>query len=310
MQNAEYLQLVQTPEDREDHYARVIDRYYELVTPLCRDVWSDSFHLAWFAEGQRLPEAQLTLQHWLADQGGFTAGSRLLDVGCGIGGPAAAIAERTGAEVTGVNICGHQVQVARSLHRDSEVGQRLTFVEGDAMALPFGPAEFDGAFSIEALCYAPDKQHAYAEIAKVLRPGGGFVGVDWFCADDISEADYARWVEPMCQGFAIPHLIPFGAVKGHLEAAGFEVESVSRYSDHGDIGPNWTPGSPDSGADSADPGAVAESFETLLAASMPALRDGCEQGSVIMGCWVARKQGARKQGDSAGHRPVRSGDRA
>ncbi|QMU70540.1 cyclopropane-fatty-acyl-phospholipid synthase family protein [Streptacidiphilus sp. P02-A3a] len=306
MQNAEYLELVRTPGDREEHYARVVDRYYELVTDVCRDVWSDSFHLAWFAEGQRLPEAQLTLQRWLADQGRFSAGDRLLDVGCGIGGPAAAIAEHTGAEVTGVNICGHQVQVARSLHRDSEVGQRLTFVEADAMALPFGPAEFDGVFSIEALCYAPDRQHAYAQIAKVLRPGGGFVGVDWFCADGLSDADYARWVEPMCQGFAIPHVIPFGALKGLLQAAGFEVESVSRYSDHGDIGPNWQlhdANAAQAGGDRPDP--AAGGFETLLAASMPALREGIEQGKVVMGCWVARKRA-----DAAQDRPDRRGERA
>ncbi len=291
MQNAEYLQLVETPADREDHYARVIEHYYELVTPMCRDVWSDSFHLAWFAEGQGLREAQLALQRWLADQGGFTAADELLDVGCGIGGPAAAIAGYTGARVTGVNICGPQVKVAQELHRDSDVAKQLTFVEADAMALPYQAGAFDGVFSIEALAYAPDKQRAYAEIARVLVPGGGFVGVDWFCADDISDADYARWVEPMCQGFAIPHVIPFGAVKDHLEAAGFEVESVSRYSDHGDIGPNWQVCAPVAGRADGDPGRTPEGFETLLAGSLPALRDGCEQGKVIMGCWVARKRG-------------------
>ncbi|WP_316528325.1 SAM-dependent methyltransferase [Kitasatospora brasiliensis] len=283
MHTSEYLRLVRTPADRQDHYARVVDRYYELVTEVCREIWSDSFHLTWFTEGQGLPEAQRALQHWLADRGGFTAGDRLLDVGCGIGGPAAAIARRTGAEVTGVNICGHQVEVARSLHRDSEIGRRLTFLEADAMALPFAPAEFDGAFSIEALCYTPDKPRAYAQVARVLRPGGGFTGVDWFCADGLSAADHARWVEPMCQGFAIPDVIPFGALPEHLEAAGFEVESVSRYEDHGDIAPNWQDHQPPDDD-------LADGFERLIAGSMPALREGIEQGKLVMGCWVARKK--------------------
>ncbi|MFE4973677.1 SAM-dependent methyltransferase [Kitasatospora sp. NPDC056651] len=292
MHNAEYLRLVRTPEDRQEHYARVVDRYYELVTEVCREVWSDSFHLAWFAEGQGLREAQRTLQHWLADQGGFTAGDSLLDVGCGIGGPAAAIARHTGARVTGVNICGHQVEVARSMHRRSEVGRRLRFVEADAMALPFARAEFDGVFSIEALCYAPDKRHAYAQIARVLRPGGGFVGADWFCADGLSPADHARWVEPMCQGFAIPHVLPFGELEEHLEAAGFEVESVSRYDDHGDIAPNWQGRGPqpDRAVGGEPPAWAADGFESLLAGSMPALREGIEQGKVVMGCWVARRR--------------------
>ncbi|MYW00627.1 class I SAM-dependent methyltransferase [Streptomyces sp. SID3343] len=293
MQNTEYLELVETSGDREKNYARVVDRYYELVTPMCRDVWSDSFHLAWFTEGQQLPEAQSALQRWLADRGGFAAGDALLDVGCGIGGPAAAIAEYTGADVTGVNICGHQVRVARAMNRTGDVGRRLTFVEADAMALPFAPAAFDGAFSIEALCYTPDKDRAYAEVAKVLKGGGAFVGVDWFCADDLSDADYERWVEPMCRAFAIPRLIPFGAVEGHLEAAGFEVESVSRYSDHGDIEPNWRLCAANSASAAGGNGSdtPTESFETLLQASVPALRDACREGKVIMGCWVAHRRG-------------------
>lgn len=308
MQNTEYLELVETAGGRENHYARVVDRYYELVTPMCRDVWSDSFHLAWFAEGQQLHEAQRTMQRWLADRGGFTAGDELLDVGCGIGGPAANVAEYTGAAVTGVNICGHQVRVARSLHT-GDVGTRLTFVEADAMQLPYGSGRFDGVYSIEALCYTPDKHRAYAEVARVLKPGGAFVGADWFCADDLSEADYARWVEPMCRAFAISRVIPFGAVREHLETAGFEVESVSRYDDHGDVAPNWrlcaensanaagVAGAADAAGVGGASGAVdasnsrPESFESLLEASVPALRDACRAGKVIMGCWVARRRG-------------------
>ncbi|WP_075731651.1 SAM-dependent methyltransferase [Streptomyces acidiscabies] len=311
MRNAEYLELVRTPEDREHHYARVVDRYYEQVTDVCRDVWSDSFHLAWFTEGQQLHDAQHTMQRWLADQARFTAGDRLLDVGCGIGGPAATVAAHTGAEVTGVNICGHQVRVARSLHTGTE---RLTFVEADAMNLPFGAGEFDGVFSIEALCYAPDKRQVYAGIAKVLRPGGAFVGADWFCADGLSEAEYARWVEPMCQGFAIPHVIPFGELKGYLEEAGFEVESVSRYDDHGDIGPNWTPAAPGSDAAGDErPDLTADGLENLLARSLPALRDGCVEGKVIMGCWVARKRmdegaGSHEYGHAGAQAPAPAPD--
>lgn len=284
MEITEYLRLVETPMSRTNHYAKMVEAYYELATPYYRDLWADSFHLTWFADRQTLGEAQLAQEHWLADKAGFGAGARLLDVGCGIGGPAAAIAEHTGAHVTGVNISGVQVEMARSRPLRRDLRNLLEFVQADAMELPFGPAEFDGAFSIEALCHTPDKGRAYAQIARVLKDGAVFVGTDWFSADGISAPDYARWIEPACQALALPHLISLDELRTSLEAVGFEVESVSRYGDHGAVEPNWRLFDPieDKLGESAE--------HMFLKGALDTLRNGYDSDNFVLGCWLAHKR--------------------
>ncbi len=284
MEITDYAGLIGDKARRTDHYAEMVEAYYELATPYYRDLWADSFHLTWFAEGQSLPEAQLAEEHWLADRGGFKSGDRLIDVGCGVGGPSAAIARYTGAHVTGVNISGLQVELARTRPMGPELRSLLEFVKADAMALPFGPDEFDGAFSIEALCHTPDKGQAYAQISRVLKPGGAFVGTDWFEADGVSEADHARWIEPICQTTAMPYLLPFGELKQGLEEAGFEVTAISQYHEHGAVEPNWQLFDP------IEQQLGASGEQQLLKASLDVLRDGYESGAFVLGCWLARKR--------------------
>jgi ubiquinone/menaquinone biosynthesis C-methylase UbiE len=278
-----YVGLISEPTSRTDHYAEMVETYYEMVTQFYRDAWADSFHLTWFGEGQRLGEAQLAEQHWLADRAGFGSGDRLIDVGCGIGGPAAAIAAYTGAHVTGVNISGIQVELAKTRPMGPELRSMLDFVKADAMDLPFDPGEFDGAFSIEALCHTPDKRLAYAQIARVLKPGAPFVGTDWFHADGISPADYARWIEPICQTMAMPHLLSYGELKRALTEAGFDVDAMSEYREHGAVEPNWQLFDPIE----QQLGAAGE--PQYFKASLDALRDSYGAGAFILGCWVARK---------------------
>lgn len=279
-----YLSLISDTRSRVDHYAEMVETYYEMVTQFYRDVWTDSFHFTWFGEGQGLGEAQLAAQHWLADQAGFRPGDRLIDLGCGIGGPATAIAAHTGARVTGVNISGVQVEIARARSLDAGVRDLLDFVKADIMDLPFGPGEFDGAFSIEALCHTPDKNLAYAQIARVLKPGAPFVGTNWFHADGISQADYAQWIEPICQTLAIPQLLPYGELGHALEEAGFEVGAVSEYREHGAVEPNWKLFDP------IEQHLGATDEPQYFKAALDALRDAYGSGAFVLGCWVARKR--------------------
>jgi cyclopropane fatty-acyl-phospholipid synthase-like methyltransferase len=280
-----YVGLISDTASRTDCYAEMVETYYEMVTQLYRDVWADSFHLTWFDEGKSLGEAQLAEEHWLADQAGFRPGDRLIDVGCGIGGPAAAVAAHTGARVTGVNISRVQVEIARTRPLDQRLRDQLDFVKADVMNLPFDPGQFDGAFSIEALCHTPDKRLAYAHIARVLKPGAPFVGTDWFHADGLSAADYARWIEPICQTMAMPHLLSFGELRRALEDAGFEAGSLSEYREHGAVEPNWKLFDP------IEQHLGATDEPQYFKAALDALRDAYGSGAFVLGCWVARKKG-------------------
>ncbi|MGW3634623.1 SAM-dependent methyltransferase [Streptomyces sp. NPDC005122] len=287
MDIAAYVNAIATAESRSQSYDDMVRFYYDFATTPYRDLWGDSFHLSWFAPGQDLRAAQQAQELWVAESGGFGPDMRVLDIGCGVGGPARYIAAQTGAHVTGVNISPCQVEIAERTAGELGKGS-VRFELGDAMRLPDSwHGSFDGAYSIEALCHTPDKAQAYREVAQVLRPGAAFTGCDWFCRDGIDADDYARALEPLCQMLALPNLISMAKLRNMLAAAGLTVESTSTYQDYGDVTPNWElfdhvgRALTGSGTDTGT--------EQILRDSLALLRGGSESGDFVLGCWVARK---------------------
>lgn len=104
-------------------------------------------------------------------------GDRLLDVGCGRGGPGLWIAAQTGATLLGVDIATTALDSARA--RAARLGLSATFGEGSFAALPVADGAADAVMSVDALLFAPDKAAAARELARVLRPGGRLVFTSW-----------------------------------------------------------------------------------------------------------------------------------
>ncbi len=103
------------------------------------------------------------------------ADARVLDVGCGRGGPAAYIARRLRAsEVTGLDASEDGIRFCRGRH----VHPGLSFVHGSAEELPFEDARFDVVLNVESShCYL-NPTAFFSEVARVLRPGGAFCYAD------------------------------------------------------------------------------------------------------------------------------------
>jgi ubiquinone/menaquinone biosynthesis C-methylase UbiE len=99
----------------------------------------------------------------------------LLDIGSGIGGPARYFANRFGCRVTGIDLTAEFCDVARHLTRMLDLEDRIAFEVGDALAMPFGEAGFDGAYSMNVSMSIGDKGRFYREIHRVLKPGAWLV---------------------------------------------------------------------------------------------------------------------------------------
>jgi SAM-dependent methyltransferase/uncharacterized glyoxalase superfamily protein PhnB len=117
----------------------------------------------------------LTAQEWLefADRLAVGAGSKVLEVGSGSGGPAVYLAIQRGCQVTGVDINEHGVKNARALADARGVGTRATFEVVDAgQPLPFPAESFDAIVSNDAMCHIDDRLSVLREWYRVLRSGG------------------------------------------------------------------------------------------------------------------------------------------
>lgn len=146
-------------------------------------------------------------------------GDHLVDIGSGIGGPARYYAQRFGCRVTGIDLTAAFCEVARHLTRLLGMEDKVRFEVGDALAMPFGDASFDGAYSMNVSMNIADKRALYREIRRVLKPGA------WLLLSEVAkgsggELDYpTAWAASARTSFlATPE-----ETRSGLAEAGFEV---------------------------------------------------------------------------------------
>jgi len=103
-------------------------------------------------------------------------GEAVVDLGSGLGVDSfiAAAAVGEAGRVTGVDIAASEVRHATARARERSLDGRVSFVVGDLERLPLPAASADAVISNGAFCLAPNKPKAFAEVWRVLRPGGRF----------------------------------------------------------------------------------------------------------------------------------------
>ncbi len=107
----------------------------------------------------------------------------LLDIGSGIGGPARYFASRFGCRVTGIDLTAAFCTVATELTRRLGLQQQVNFLVGNALAMPFDDAQFDGTYSMNVSMNIADKAALYREMHRVLKPGA------WLLLSELAEGD-------------------------------------------------------------------------------------------------------------------------
>ena len=109
-----------------------------------------------------------------AEQLDVRPGMRLLDIGSGLGGPSRYFAHNYGCRVTGIDLTEEYVRVARALARRVGLDALVSYEQGSAVSLPFAAAAFEGAYMLHVGMNIEDKARLFAEVRKVLVPGGVF----------------------------------------------------------------------------------------------------------------------------------------
>ena len=184
--------------DRAFHSTASVADAYDRWTDdqLLERLWGDHVHLGHYGSPPRRRDfraAKVDFVHELVRWSGLDQlppGSRVLDVGCGIGGSARILARDYGLDVLGISISPGQIARARAL---TPASLSCRFAVMDALALELPDGGFDAVWSVEAGPHMPDKQRYADELLRVLRPGGLLAVADWNRRDPAAGA--LSWLE-------------------------------------------------------------------------------------------------------------------
>ena len=121
--------------------------------------------------GDTLHPGGLALTHRLSGLVGIRRDDLVLDVACGCGASAMAVARSFHCRVVGVDL-GFGVAEATRRAKESNMNGRVSFVLGDAEMLPLSGESFDAALCECSMSLFPDKGRGVAEVARLLRAGG------------------------------------------------------------------------------------------------------------------------------------------
>ena len=146
-------------------------------------------------------------------------GVHVLDIGCGIGGPARYLAHTFGCRVTGLELVESFCRAATMLTAWTGLDERVDFHHGNALEMPFPDAGFDVAWSQNVAMNIEDKRALYAEAHRVLRPGGHLA----FAEVALGPAGEVIYPVPWAREPAISFLVPPDEMRAGLEAAGFRI---------------------------------------------------------------------------------------
>ncbi len=154
-------------------------------------------------------------------------GQRVLDLGCGIGGPALHLAARHGARVVGIDIEEPLVARATRAAREQGLADAVRFETVEPGPLVFPDASFDLVFSSGAITQIADKAGIFRECCRVLKPGGHLSCYDWMKSEGEYSPDMLYFFEMEGLTYAMETLERHGEI---LAAAGFvdiELEDAS-----------------------------------------------------------------------------------
>jgi 27-O-demethylrifamycin SV methyltransferase len=147
--------------------------HYDFVSDVWQIIYGDNFHAGYFYRpDESYKQATENLITELANLGNFSPESRVLDVGCGIGGPAVCLHEKYGCHVHGITISEKGVLKARESAKRKGYDSHLTFTVTDAQDNKLPDSSFDIVWAMESFHLIDDKAKTFAECYRVLKPGG------------------------------------------------------------------------------------------------------------------------------------------
>ena len=220
------------PDSSSYDHTETVNDYYDLCSELMQFGWNESLHFAPLRPEETLEEAIVNHQRLMIERLRLHEGMRIVDIGCGVGGPMRRVARESGAKVVCLNNNKRQLEEAKRRNLKAGLDHKAEYIECNFMDMStIEGNSFDAGYAIESTCHAPDKEGAFAEIFRVLKPGALFWGQEMCMTEkfDPDNSSHRAVKDKLMLGIALKDIATFSEVDRALEAVGFQViEAMDR----------------------------------------------------------------------------------
>ncbi len=205
------------------HLKNQIVRHYDELSPFYKAVWGVHIHHGFWTSGtETKEEAQEQLIRELVFRAKIENGSRILDIGCGLGGSAIFLSKTLGARVIGITISPVQVEMGNDLARQCGADVHVMLMDAESLEID---GKFDVVWSVEALSHLSDKTQCFQSIPNLLSHGGKLVIADWFKSSATTTVQEREVLEPIERAMLVPKLEKPCVYVEYISRAGLNVTS-------------------------------------------------------------------------------------
>ena len=257
--------------------------YYDdaAVSQFYEQCWGGAdIHIGRYSTGdETVADASGKMTRYLLERAEIGPGDRVLDIACGFGGTLRTLA-RMGCQVKGIDISENCVEHAREAGAEAGLSDRIEVAVGDFHNIDSAPDTWDCVICQESIIHSPDRPAVFAEVYRVLRPGGVFAFSDIVTGE---EADISM-VEAAFSRLGASAGATASDYQAMARAAGFELSHAEERLD--DIRTHYDKlagrlAEPDIGLDADTVEAISNSISRWQAA--------LAEGHITWACFVARK---------------------
>ena len=179
-------------------FTQEVQAYYDRISPHYERLWGPHIHHGYYLTGRETKQQAVEqLLRVLVNHSALETGSKVLDVGCGIGGTSIWLTEHYNCEVTGITISPRQADMANRATQALPKRPRFMIMDANHMTLD---DTFDAIWAVEVLSHLHDHPNFFRNCRHLLKKRGKICIAAWLKANNLSEHEEKKYIRPIEEG--------------------------------------------------------------------------------------------------------------
>ncbi len=198
-----------------------VKNFYDIGSPYYLKLFGTHIHDGYFTSGKESrKKAQENLIKFLVDKAKIEKGSRILDVGCGIGGSSIWLAKNLNAITVGITISPVQIDIANKLAHEQKVNPSFLLMNAEEMDFP---EPFDAIWLVAALTHFSNQERFLKLSSQFLKKQGKIIIYDWMVSENITDSEKDMEIRQVMEGLVLANLYSHNTYLTWLKDYGYRI---------------------------------------------------------------------------------------